>query len=494
MKSIGLFTVIGCFCICASCSNELRQMEETVRSDEHASVGEGKVIVDYSLGETASRAGDGLEANRRISSLVYLLYGEDGYLLKQRQISDINEGTVWPLVRETMTWAQRQELKDTLDLGQTYTAVFIANCPLFDETGEITEPLLKNKRSLSDAYLTLPSDGFKENTMYYVAGNEINPSGEGAVNRDNPYNCSIVLQRVVTRTDIELVEWGTEANAFGNFLGNRIKEENGLLSHVLEEYAKEALAKSMEQLGEEISGKVTETVYLAAITELKKRLAGIPEKVLEEEYIKEVVYNRLLEDCQKNPSLMAQCADWTNDYTATVSYESTTYSNQFGIMDWKYGGSASEPVSVVAGLSSGKITIIGFGSNVDDSRNEITGLVLSKSASEPLTFTFSSAFETKQTGNTLKTLVCDPIAVIDYSSEASGIEKPLVVEVDMDSYVDLETCGALGENDRSAFISAVKDAIDSEDGSWERFGLRISIPDMSVENNIVLTPSLSEKQ
>ena len=108
----------------AACSSDCPGEEYT---DSIPELPGGQFVVDYSVGETASRAfGENLPANQRISSLTYLLYDGDA-LVKKREIPAINTKTEWPLKRETMKWEQREALKDTLTAGVTYTAVFVAN-------------------------------------------------------------------------------------------------------------------------------------------------------------------------------------------------------------------------------------------------------------------------------------------------------------------------------------------------------------------------------
>ena len=105
MKAKILFIITACFMV--SCDkNTDSNNDYAVRSD--------KYIVDYSLSssETETRA---LSASERISSLDYFVYDVDNdIIVKQRRIPDISSSTVWPLTRETMTWAQRQALRHTV--------------------------------------------------------------------------------------------------------------------------------------------------------------------------------------------------------------------------------------------------------------------------------------------------------------------------------------------------------------------------------------------
>lgn len=164
-------------------------------------------VIDYSAdaGGTTKSIHENLPANQRISSLTYLLYeGTEGTLVKRREIPDIGEQTTWPLKREKMTWAQREALKDTLSVERIYRVVFIANIDSSklgweDENGDLCSPL-RNPGRYADAYLCYPTDkAFTDNSMFYWFNTTIEPV---SVDRDTPYNCPVILRRVVTRTDV----------------------------------------------------------------------------------------------------------------------------------------------------------------------------------------------------------------------------------------------------------------------------------------------------
>ena len=180
---------------------------------------DGQFIVDYS-GEVTTRAiKDNAEKGERINSLTYLLYiqqDNDYVLEKRREIPGLNKNKTddagnpvyesWPLTRDNMTWEQREALKDTLMVGSNYRAVFVANAAasLWDGTNSplVGADLPTNGSaapSYSSAYLQLPANlAFNDGNMFYLAEAEINGAGQ---DRNTPYNCPIMLKRVVTRTD-----------------------------------------------------------------------------------------------------------------------------------------------------------------------------------------------------------------------------------------------------------------------------------------------------
>lgn len=205
---------IGALLLCigwmTSCEDERFDTGKTAMPD-------GQFIVDYTADTgTSTRAlSESVEAGKRINSLTYLLYSEEGTLLKRREVPGLNEpGKVeeWPLTRENMTWEQREALKDTLETNTTYHAVFIANIDSTklweDATTDKLSPL-KCAGNYNDAYIELPDRAFTDRDMFYYFSKDINSADEGA-DRDNPYHCDVQLHRIVTRTDFffeELPVW-----------------------------------------------------------------------------------------------------------------------------------------------------------------------------------------------------------------------------------------------------------------------------------------------
>lgn len=209
------FFALGAFCSCEP---------EAIDDGRDMRPVEGTYVIDYTFEGTraATRSiHQDQPANQRISSLTYLLYGKDGeseesMLLKRREIPDISKDTKWPLKRETMTWGQREALKDTLEQGMDYKVVFVANIDssivkwTADGTpnGTLWCPL-REAESFSTAYLQLPARPFTDSDMFYLFTTSVNGADKEA-DRDHPYNCPVLLQRVVTRTDFfteRLPEW-----------------------------------------------------------------------------------------------------------------------------------------------------------------------------------------------------------------------------------------------------------------------------------------------
>ena len=212
MKQNRILNYIGAagllLAVCACGKENLNTTADGENGGALAVLPEGTFVVDYSVsdGETSRAFEVGLNANQRISSLLYLLYDSEGQLVKEREIPDINDKTTWPLTRDKMTWEQREALKDTLNSGSTYTAVFLANVKkdLFGDTQ--TEELLQNKENLTEAVLYLPQTPFTDSNMYYLWKEKLEytrPEGASDDSRDNPLSKKIILRRLVSRIDME---------------------------------------------------------------------------------------------------------------------------------------------------------------------------------------------------------------------------------------------------------------------------------------------------
>ena len=185
----------------ASCERDALLEEPTGGN----ALAEGHFVVDYS-GEVTTRAiKDNATKGERINSLTYLLYqwstdengNGEGTLVKSREIPGLEgDKEEWPLTRENMSWEQREALKDTLNVGGEYRAVFIANIArgLWNDERRY----LKESTTYSTAYLQLPDEPFADNNMFYLATAAIDGT---TATREEPVNCPIVLKRVVTRTD-----------------------------------------------------------------------------------------------------------------------------------------------------------------------------------------------------------------------------------------------------------------------------------------------------
>lgn len=335
-----------------------------------SALAEGTFVVDYAVSDGEdSRAviGDKLAANERIRSLLYLLYDSENMLVKERVIPNINEETTWPLQRATMTWEQREALKDTLDANSSYTAVFIANVDKTLFGDKQTDEVLAGKENLSTLVLKLPQTPFADNNMYYCWKDEISYPDDAISedSRDNPVSENIVLRRLVSRIDMERMEITDEVikEGFGDRFDELLKKE---LTQNLEN-----LIKQLKQL----KGDNPDATFLENCEALEKLLI---DKIGSKDNTKTLLggthtgfINKLLEVCQtadtdelKNP-YNARTVPWSNFKTAelkfkdmhnTLSLESLTSS----YVDPADGESPTLPTSYVYDLNEGKATWIGF--------------------------------------------------------------------------------------------------------------------------------------
>lgn len=229
-KVVGLLAGL---CLCAGCENELPEHSQSA-------VSTGQFVVDYTAGTgVATRMIHENQAKGvRINSLTYLLYNSEGALEKRREIPGLaGDEETWPLTRDNMTWEQREALKDTLFQDETYHVVFVANidsviCGWTDETGALWSPLRKTE-VFDSVHLQMPYQPFTDRNMFYLFTQDIHSSDQLA-DREKPYNCPVVLRRLVTCTDFlfeQLPVWeesttegGTETPGVGTEEG---LEEDG---------------------------------------------------------------------------------------------------------------------------------------------------------------------------------------------------------------------------------------------------------------------------
>ena len=323
---------------------------------------DGQFIVDYS-GEVTTRAiKDNATKGERINSLTYLLYIQqaDGYVLeKRREIPGLDgDSESWPLTRDNMTWEQREALKDTLMVGSNYRAVFVANAApsLWGEVNDndMTKSPLKEADEIdvdtySSAYLQLPANlAFNDRNMFYLAEAEIDGAGK---DRNTPYNCPIMLKRVVTRTDWwfeRLPEFTVDSeNPDGWKDGEEVKAYSDRLMYLVVEDCWTYISQSIESETTKFldaliayfteQGKNTEPdattleePYQTYVTQLTAK------KTLPDDYVNvqlsnnmEVFYNTLRSSLLDNNALLtAWQRSWRDGLYARLVYSENSYANR----------------------------------------------------------------------------------------------------------------------------------------------------------------------
>ena len=444
--------------VCACGKENLNTTADGDNGGAATALPEGTFVVDYSVsdGETSRAFEGGWDANQRISSLLYLLYDSEGQLVKEREIPDINDKTTWPLTRDKMTWEQREALKDTLNSGSTYTAVFLANVKkdLFGNTQ--TEELLQNKENLTEAVLYLPQTPFTDSNMYYLWKEELKytqPEGASDDSRDNPLSKKIILRRLVSRIDMERVEIKDDAVKTG-------MEEN--FDQLLVDGLNSALTDKVKKL------KSKQNVTIANCSALLSLLKGKVEDIVLNNYRGYI--DKLVTNFKGIENYSLLVSPWTAFTTSIFTLESMH--NRMSINDLisSYDSNITSPTYTYQ-VTDGKATWIGFASGI---LNRIA--LFGDGASLTLTFNPMSISLGK---NEKVSYTCNPIGNISYS----GTSGAYTVNVNMSIYFteyfswdDLLTNEGRFSfdetNDKDAFINAIKVVF----GDWNSVNLSIKIP------------------
>lgn len=468
--------------VCACGKEDLNTTTDTGNGGTVAALPEGTFVVDYSVsdGETSRAFEGGLDANQRISSLLYLLYDSEGQLVKEREIPGIGTDTKWPLTRENMSWEQREALKDTLNSGSTYTAVFLANVKkdLFGNTQ--TEELLQNKENLTEAVLYLPQTPFTDSNMYYLWKEELEytqPEGASDDSRDNPLSKEITLRRLVSRIDMVRVEVEDAA----------VKAGMGInFDQLLVDGLNSALTNKVETMKED--GNLTHNSNCDNLLTLLKAKVGTKDgentiaRNNYDNYISQLVTN-----FKKIENYDLLVSPWTAFTTSKFTLESMHNRMSINDLTSSYDSNITSPTSYTYPVTKGKATWIGFACN-EEAKMPFTGIKLSGSKSTGdnietielnLSFTQEDIFLQK---NGLVTYTCNPIGEIEPKELSVGetysgsFDVTINMEDTYGSLDDLLNDTGFSFNDTNT-KDAFKNAIEGVFGEWNSdVSLSIKIP------------------
>lgn len=509
MKQNRILNYIGAagllLAVCACGKENLNTTADGDNGGAATALPEGTFVVDYSVsdGETSRAFEGGLDANQRISSLLYLLYDSEGQLVKEREIPDINDKTTWPLTRDKMTWEQREALKDTLNVEMTYTAVFLANtdAELFKDASGKAEQVFFYKTvmtgtdgtsetrydNLKDVYLKLPSVPFNDKNMFYISKHTLSAKeADGTVvnDRETPYNCPVTLKRLVSRMDMNGITITEELVKQG--IGDNFKDifVNGIN------------AKYAELIESLTSQQQTNDTWIRNCNVLKGKLkldieGDIPE-TFKENYVsyKEQLYTACKE------SVVGENNDWS--MFTRMTFNLNNMHNRMSINDLtsSYDSNITSPTYTYQ-VTDGKATWIGFACN-EDAKMSFTGITLKDEAkTTTLELKFEESKEISLQKNGLVTYTCNPIAEIK-PKELSSDEKysgSFDVEIDMattygslDNLLTEENGFSFDDtNAQTAFITAIKEVF----GDWNSVSLSINIP--SSNNEFTYTTTIEPK-
>lgn len=447
----------------AACSSDCPGEEYT---DSIPELPGGQFVVDYSVGETASRAfGENLPANQRISSLTYLLYDGDA-LVKKREIPAINTKTEWPLKRETMKWEQREALKDTLTAGVTYTAVFVANedKTLFEKNlAEADTTYLTGEDKLSTVALQLPSVPFQDNSMFYLAKETIDAATTAKLDRHHPLNKPVTLKRIVSRTDIRRKAALEDADILAGL-------EKGKMNETVTTAVDKALGEFRDALKNKnnLYGPNAETLLKC----LKKT------EVYAEAW--KQASAEMITDCKKNKLYTNQVAGWTSFTEATLAFP--RLSNQFLISTLAATGDVESSIQLIVD-KDGSLSFCSFSNATekDEKLNVLTSLSLKNAAGNELKL--GTALPIRGGKNVKKVYECNPIETI--SSTPTSL-KSVTVTLNLNTLV-----GTIDEVlNREEFVNIlvsketfkryINEVLSSyKNSTWNAFQLPVTVPDVS---------------
>lgn len=427
-------------------------------------------VVDYSVGETASRAFEAnLPANKRISSLTYLLYDGDA-LVKKREIPAINTQTVWPLKRETMTWEQREALKDTLTAGVTYTAVFVANedKTLFEKNhAEADTTYLTGEDKLSTVALQLPSVPFQDNSMFYLAKETIDAATTAKLDRHHPLNKPVTLQRIVSRTDIRRKAALEDADILA-----------GLEKGKVNETVTTAVDNALGEFGNKIKKKEPTNVKLASYCDILVNFMKV-ESVHKRAWSQ--VSKVMLQNCKSNPAYTSRTVEWIKFTDANLTFPQL--SNQFNISTLSAVGGINSSLQLTV-EKDGSLSFSSF-SNATETNddfnvfNVLTSLSLNNAAGNELKL--GTALPIRGGKNVKKVYECNPIETISSTKTSSA-----TVFLNLNELVDtIENVLSRKEFvyivvSKEAFKRYINEVLSSyENSTWNAFKLPVTIPDVS---------------
>lgn len=458
----------GLMLAACACGKEIEATSEDGNNLADA-LPEGTFVVDYTVsdGETSRAFEGGLLANERIGSLLYLLYDSEGELVKERVIPGIGESTVWPLERETMSWEQREALKDTLNAGSAYTAVFLANVEksLFGDTQ--TDELLQDKDYLNTAKLYLPQTPFTDSNMYYLWKEELSyakPEGGSDDSRDNPLSMNITLKRLVSRIDMQRIEIANEYDAvkagmatnFDALLTDRL---NGTLDDK---------AKILES---QVNVTEANCDALLGLLQAKIGAKGADNTIAGDNY--EEYIDKLVENFKTISDYDLLVTPWTDFTSSSLGLDAMD--NCMSLNDLTFSNEESASLSYSYPVTGGLATWIGFACS---GMGEIT---LQKADGTSLELTFDAQSPTVGK-NDKAVYTCNPIGNISYNTAYMG--EDYSVSVNMSTYFaghsswrDLLTAenGFLFDEDgntQSAFAAALQTVF----GNFDDVTLTISVP------------------
>lgn len=506
MKRIAFPLLAGLMALAACTNDTLQELAPATPGDDTAAadgVPEGSFIVDYTVdGGPSTRAGGNLQVH---TLDYYVYYSKTGTLVKKRRI-EIEENQEFPLTRETMTWEQRQALQDTLDCGEDYRILFLANVDpaLFaydgysNEEGGTPHPaIVINDEQYSTARLLLPNVPFHEDNMYCLWEGKLSCATNAAdkvVKREN-----VLLQRVVTRTDIKRTDSPTtlyDAIANGFYTTYEDDVSTTVKARIKDFCDGITKCSSSTVHGYWYTLDDYETEIAALTTFLGKD--DIQNKVVElckEQLINQYVNSITSSGTTDNIYATRTQAWYKEGRTAHAVYEQESRVNAIGFdrQAYYYDGRENEALCPID--NEGSLCLIGF-ADTQGQLNDIASLRFNEDATEAFAITGKS-FNTQQGINLQYTVTCDPAHSADFvgtETEHKSINlKDIIISIEEEEGQKILT-------DNAAFVEAIGDFFTCttyghtpaalDDRSLEDFPVNTNLPKITnVPNDIKLIPS-----
>lgn len=510
MKAKSIYTVMLGVFLLASCNNEDTPLQAGQEPDAPAmNLPEGTFVVDYtaSTDGVASRSANGM-----ISSLDYLLYestdGSTYTLVKNVAIPDIDKGTEWPLIRETMTWAQREALKDTLNTSNSYKAVFVANADA--EKVWNGETVLTNVDLESDftaARLNLPTTkSFDESNMYFMDVVEINENRNQA--DKSSLNKQILLERVINKIEVKLddeIASAEDLDAYvtqklGDFYDtNYVKDDNqGALDKVVWAYMKTLDDKLEEEGYSDVEVKYRATMYFKETymqSDEKKKL--IVNSISSCDNVECTVDNPLCVKqsfIEKMKSLFVDaCNAWDGIENIQINYDKNSYSQAIDFNRFTKNESQDEKTLIAQKAGENSYVFYTFGNNetgTDQTLNKIKSLVLHHVDDTQTDWNLEVGIipgNTYTQGNRHFVLAYDPISLMEisttdnftYTQSNYNLQTTLGWNWDEEGF---ETGVGWGTDDTKNWLNKGLKAAEIS-GTYDDMTLKLQIPKVKIVNN-----------
>ena len=488
----------------AACTNDTLQEIAPVAPGENNSTtnaGKGTFFMDYSVdGGASTRAGG---SPLKVQTLdYYVYYAEGGELVKHRRIR-INTNQSFPLTRENMTWEQRQALQDTLQYDVKYRTLFIANVDstLFNYgTYSSTNPhpaVVTGDTLYQNARILLPNVPFHEDNYYCLWEDTLHQLStvplNGPMKRDD-----VLLQRIVTRTDIRRVDTPTtlyDAIEEGFYKENCESNVKETVKWWIDEFCKNIQeCEENSSIGgwhpqNKLDNYETEVNSMVTILTNNKEL-------IYEAYKKQLIteYETTIQSSSKYKDRMQLWTDTGEN--AQVKYDEVSpRANSMGF-DKQTEHDSERANEALCTITNGTVRIIGYSGG--ESLNTVSSINFNE-ATTPFTIEGKS-FNTQQGINSWYNIICDPVETIRFTGSNADDHNSINLLTILEGVQEWD---ALMNN--TEFINTLNDeyfncwwhAEDFDGRSLSDFPVNTNLPNITAENVdscIELIPSWSEPE